>query len=103
MKPSKKIIEKAVEDGAIERMSKLLSFAHLLNCIANNAYEEASDLMQEYGLNLGLLKKRHGDFVRSADIYFKEFGSMVGTEQQKADMFSDMDELEVIVRKWAKI
>ena len=52
MLPRKNLIETAKKEGAIDRMNQLLSAAHILNCEANAFVEEASDLMQDYGLML---------------------------------------------------
>ena len=99
----KDLIEKATADGAIDRMNQLLSAAHILNCEANALVEEAADLMDKYGLLLGDIKMRHNGFVRSADMYFSTFASMVKNEKNKMDMFKDLDDFDKDFRKWAKI
>ena len=103
MKPRKQLIDAAVANGSIDRMNMLLSAAHLLNCKANSLVEEASDLMAENGLLLGDLKKLHNNFVKSADLYFLEFSSLVETEKSKMDMFRDMDDFDAKFREWAKL
>lgn len=65
--------------------------------------EEASDLMSAQGLLIGMIKKKHGDLLRASDAYFKEFASLVTTEQSKMDMFSDMDDFDNMFWAWAKI
>ena len=65
--------------------------------------EEASDLMNAKGLLLGDLKRLHNNFVKSADMYFLEFASLVETEKSKMDMFKDMDDLDNKFREWAKL
>lgn len=99
----KDLIEKATADGAIDRMNQLLSAAHILNCEANTLVEETADMMDKYGLLLGDLKMRHNSFVRSADMYFSTFASMVKNEKNKMDMFKDLDDFDKSFRKWAKI
>lgn len=103
MKPRKQLIDAAVANGSIDRMNMLLSAAHLLNCEANSLVEEASDLMAENGLLLGDLKKLHNNFVKSADLYFLEFSSLVKTEKSKMDIFRDMDDFDAKFREWAKL
>lgn len=103
MKPKKEIIERAVSNGSMARLNQLLSASHILLCEANQLIEEASDLMLEEGLMLGMLKKRHNDLTKSADLYFKEFSGMVTEDKSKMDMFGDMDEFDSIFRKWGKI
>ena len=103
MKPRKQLIDAATADGSIDRMNSLLSAAHTLNCEANMLMEEAADLMSAKGLLLGNLKKLHNNFVKSADLYFLEFSSLVETEKSKIDMFRDMDDFDAKFRKWAKL
>lgn len=103
MKPKKNLIEQATTNGSMDRINQLLSAAHILHCEANNLVEEASDLMASQGLMLGMLKKRHSDLTKAADVYFKEFASMVCTDKSKMDMFSDLDDFDTSFRKWAKV
>ena len=103
MRPKKHLIERAQANGSIDRLNQLLSASHILLCEANGLLEEAADLMKRNGLLLGELKQLHNQFTNSADRYFREFASMVTTEEQKMDMFSDMDGFDEWFRKWAKI
>lgn len=103
MKPKRNLIEIARKNGSIDRLNTLISAAHILNCTANQYIEEAADLMNLHGLMLGRLKQMHGNFIRSADQYFKEFASMVFSEETKMDMFSDMDSFDAVFRQWSKI
>lgn len=65
--------------------------------------EEAADLMSAKGLLLGNVKRLHNNFVKSADLYFLEFSSLVETEKSKMDMFRDMDDFDAKFREWAKL
>lgn len=103
MKAKKEIIRRAIENGAMEKVNRLLSAAHLLNCEANGLIEEANDILRENGLLVGELKKHHTDFVRCADRYFTEFATLVDGEKQKMEMFTDMEEFDKWFRKWTKI
>lgn len=103
MKPKKTLIEKSIADGSMDRLNQLLSASHILLCEANNLTEEASDLMSERGLMLGMLKKRHNDFIKCADAYFKEFASMVPEDKSKMEMFGDLDDFDQSFRAWAKV
>lgn len=103
MKPKKDLIKAAEADGSIDRLNSLLSAAHILNCEANMLVEEAADLMNAKGLLLGNLKRLHNSFVKSADMYFLEFSSLVETEKSKMDMFRDMDDFDAKFREWAKL
>ena len=99
MKPKKQLIDRAQANGSIDRLNQLLSASHILLCEANGLLEKAADLMKRNGLLLGELKQLHNQFTNSADRYFREFASMVTTEEQKMDMFSDMDGFK-LPREW---
>lgn len=101
MLPKKNLIDRAIADGSIDRLNKLLSAAHILMCVSNNYVEEASDLMYEKGLLIGNLKKLHNNCLLHADRYFKEFASMV--DGSKMDMFKDMEGFDAVFRQWSKI
>ena len=103
MKPKEILIKNAIENGSIERLNILLSAAHILNCAANQYAEEAADLMAENGLLLGRLKQLHNNFIKSADMYFREFAGMVFNDQTKMAMFSDMESFDKVFREWSKI
>lgn len=103
MKPKEILIKNAIENGSVERLNILLSAAHILNCAANQYAEEAADLMAENGLLLGRLKQLHNNFIKSADMYFREFAGMVFNDQTKMTMFSDMDSFDKVFREWSKI
>ena len=103
MKPKKHLIARAEANGSIARLNQLLSVSHILLCEANGLLEEAADLMASNGLLLGELKQLHNRFTTAADRYFNEFASMVNTEKQKMDMFTDMDEFHELLRKWSKL
>ncbi len=103
MKPKKQLINTAIANGSMDRMNMLLSAAHILNCEANMLVEEAADLMNAKGLLLGNLKRLHNSFVKSADMYFLEFSTLVETEKSKMDVFRDMDDFDSKFREWAKL
>lgn len=87
----------------MDRVNRLVSAAHLLNCEANGLIEETADILRDNGLLLGELKKLHSDFVKCADRYFREFAVMVADDRRKMDMFEDMDEFDRMFREWAKL
>ena len=103
MKPKEYLIKNAIKNGSVERLNILLSATHILNCTANQFAEEATELMKKNGLLLGRLKQLHNNFVKSADLYFREFASMVLDDRCKMNMFEDMDSFEDVFRNWAKI
>ena len=101
MRPKKELIERSLRNGSFAQANKLLSTAHILMCVANGFSEEGHELFLKNGLVLGELKKKFNLFVKAADSYFEEFAKMVTTE--KMTMFGDMEEVEGIIREWAKI
>lgn len=103
MKPKKLLIETAEADGSMDRLNQLISASQILLCEANDLIEEASDLMSGKGLMLGTIKKRHNDLTRSADNYFKEIEAMITVDQNKMDMFGDLEEFDNRFRIWAKV
>ena len=103
MKPKDVLIKKAIANGSVERLNILLSAAHILSCTANQYAKEAADLMAKNGLLLGRLKQLHNNFIKSADLYFREFAGMVFNDEKKMAMFQDMDGFEEVFRTWAKI
>lgn len=103
MRPKEILIKKAIENGSVERLNILLSAAHILNCAANQYVEEAADLMEENGLLLGRLKQLHNNFIKSEDLYFREFADMVFNDQTKMAMFQDMESFDKVFREWSKI
>ena len=103
MKPKKTLIEKATQNGTIDRVNQLLSATHLLICTANNYLEESAELLKNNGMMLGELKKSFNDYVHSADRYFYEFGLMIDGESAKMSMFNDIDEFDIVFRQYSKI
>lgn len=103
MRPKKHLIERAVANGSMAKLNMLVSAAQILNCEANNIIEEASDIMIANGLMLGRIKQLHNNFVKAADMYFKDFASMVKTDQDKMDMFEDLDSFDKVFRRWARL
>lgn len=101
MKPKKILIEIAKQSGAITRMNQLLSAIQILNAQANSLAGECSDILQEYGLNLGRIKQLHNNFIRASDNYFHEFASCIFDEEQKMNMFQDMDSFSDVFYQWS--
>lgn len=101
MQPSKKIVDRAFENGTIDRVGRLFSAAQILNAESAIIVDEASDLLERAGLQIGMLKKRHSDLLKCADRYFREFSELITDNESKHAMFKDMDEFNGMFRKWA--
>ena len=46
-------------------------------------------------------KMMHNNFVKSADMYFREFAGMIFNESTKMIMFADMESLDAAFRVWS--
>lgn len=103
MKAKKEVIDRAVTNGSLARVNRLLSAAHLLHCEANNLIEEATDDLLRNGLLIGGLKRLHNDVLRCYDRYLNDFATMITSEECKTAFFGDLDEFDRSYRKWAKI
>lgn len=101
MKLKKEVIERAVKNGSMERVNSLLSAAHVMLCVANNLYSEAGEILEDNDMLAGELFRKHNLYHRSADAYFREFGDMVKIQENKMELFADMEMIEEKIRKWA--
>lgn len=103
MDNKKAIIDKAKENGVLERVSMLLSAAYLLNSESSMLVEEASDVLSRNGMRMGEIKMFHQRFTKSADMYFNCFATMIKAAGQENAYFKDFDEFDKVFRKWAKL
>ena len=103
MLPAKKIVDRAFEDGTIDKVSRLLSAAHILNMESDILVEEASDALDKAGLRIGMLKKLHSEFIKRFDIYCREFAEMIPNQEVKRSMFHDLEDFDKRFRKWSKL
>ena len=103
MLPPKKIIEQAFADGTMDRVNRLLSAAHILSWEADTLVEDASDQLKEAGLQMGMLKKLHSDFIKAAERYFREFSHLVTSKEMSRALFIDTEEFDRKFRRWAGI
>lgn len=102
MRPKKKIVDRAFANGSMDRVNQLMSANFILIQEAINLLDEATDIMKEQGLLIGMLKKLQTDFFTAADRYSKAFASLIPKEQSK-NMFSDYEEFDNMFRDWAKL
>ena len=103
MKPPKKIMEKAMANGSIDRASLLLSAAYLLNTEASILVEEAGDILRRNGLLLGEIKQVQNRFTSISDRYFAMFAEMIGEHGQEKAYFDDLESFDLLFREWAKL
>lgn len=102
MKPRKEIVERAMKNGAMDRVNQLLSANQILMAASTSLVEEAQSLLEANGLFIGLLKQKSNNVVKAFDIYFTEFAQMVPKEM-KLPMFRDIDDFNYAFRRWAKL
>lgn len=103
MRPPKKLIERAKENGAIDRLNRLVSLAYLLQSVATNLHSEAEDLLRENGLLLGELKQDFNRLQAATDRYTRSFSAMVTDKDCAKAYWHDFEELDAKLRSWAKI
>lgn len=103
MLPPKKTVDQAFADGTMDRVNRLLSAAHILSWEADVLVEDAADQLVAAGLQMGLLKKLHSDFIKAADRYFREFTHLVTSKEMSRALFIDTEEFDRKFRHWAGI
>lgn len=103
MKPKKEIVDKAYNDGAIDKAALMLALSYVTLSAANNFMDEANDYIDPYGLNIGELKMAHNNFMKSADRYFKACWDMFGKDCSAIDYFSDLESLEKAIKEWSGV
>ena len=101
MLPKKQLVHRAIEDGTMTRINRLLSLSMVLNSISNGLSDEVADLLRSHGLLVGPLKQKHTAMMRAADAFFHDFATMITEEQQKKYLFDDIDSLRRLIMKWA--
>ena len=87
----------------MDKVDRLLSAAHILNMEADIIVDEAAEMLQAAGLQMGMLKKLHSNFITCADRYFREFAEMITTDETRRNMFGDIEEFDKKFRRWAAI
>lgn len=96
----KSVIERAKENGVIERMNVLLSAAYLLNSEASLVMARCETLLQRNGLLLGRLKMLTNRLNGAFDMYCREFADMIKTDESKQGYISDITEFDDLFFMW---
>lgn len=99
----KSVIERAKENGVIERMNILLSAAYLLNSEASLVLARCETMLERNGLLLGRLKMLTNRLNGAFDQYCKEFSSMILTDESKQGFIKDIDEFDELFFMWNAI
>lgn len=103
MKPPKRILERAEQNGTVDRAARILAAAYLLSSEANNLIDEAAELLERNGLMLGYLKHLQNQFARAASRYFIDYCRLADKSRDPMDYFNDLTEFDRRFRAWAKI
>ena len=103
MKPSQRILDRAKQNGTIDRAARILAAAYLLSSEANNLIDEAAELLERNGLMLGYLKHLQNQFATSASRYFIDYCRLADKSRDPMDYFNDLSEFSRRFRAWAKL
>lgn len=103
MEAKKKFWEKAKQDGAADRVNRLLSASYILLSEAYLLIDEANATLQEYGLLLGESKRDANRIYNAFDDYFNNFKRLITAQGQKENYFHDLDRFNEEFRKWANL
>lgn len=92
------VIAEAQQSGALDRAAKLLSMAYITFGIANGYAEEATSILQPYGLVHGKLKSKADNLATSFDAYDKAMQELLkgNTGAQRQHCFDTMTLTELI-------
>lgn len=101
--PKKKVIERAKENGSIDRVDRLLSASHLLISVYLDMVSETQDILRDNGMFMGDIKEKYGTLQKAFDVYFYEFTKLINNDKRKKDYREDYDEFNASFRKWAKL
>lgn len=74
-------IEVAIQTGAIERVTKLMSAGYLLISHSAVLVDDIEDILKRHKLQSGKLKNLSKKLQNAYDEYFKEYSRMVSSEQ----------------------
>lgn len=103
MKPKKRIIEKAIANGSIERVDELMSASQILITEVHNLLDESIEILADNHLKGGVLQMVANRYLKAAEEYFKTFATCVYSDCKKMDMFEDIDEFDEMFREWAEL
>lgn len=102
MQIKKHLIDRATQDGAMERLDTLLSGAYLLVSGASMLTAMAEMLLEKYGMNIGRIKYLMNQVNLHMDRYSTEFSQLVGKHQKEA-YFQDVDSLMNLFFTWSQM
>lgn len=96
----KSAIDRARENGVIERMNILLSAAYLLNSEASLVMARCEATLARNGLLLGRLKWLTNNLNGAFDLYCREFREMIISEASKDGYIKDVSEFDDLFFTW---
>ena len=103
MKAKKHLLDKAKQDGAAQRINKLISVSYMLISEALVLQSEADDTLRKYGLVYAEIKQRANALQKEFDKYVSCVKTRITDDAQKEAYFTDLGNFDKIFRKYAKL
>ena len=100
MRPTKQHIERFRQAGGEARLNQLISAVYILTSESQVLMDEAADLLQDFGMKIGEIKRAHNLFQKHADAFAHIVASMILPEQSK-NFWTDYEEFDKMFRDWA--
>lgn len=97
-----KKIEQFVESGDCERATRLETLAYLLHSVAQQATEEADELLHKHMLRYGEVKYRSGILTKAFNMYHLEVKQLL-PRQGSVPLCLDYEDLRKMVYKFGNI
>lgn len=89
--PNKKTIDRAIADGTLPKIDRILSAAHLLTCIADHYMQEADDLTRGCGFCLGEVKRAQTAYSQHMERYNALWTQLVKGSHMTHERTEDFD------------
>lgn len=83
--------------GDLDRMSRLLSMAYETFSVANSYAEEATDIMDRYGLKLKNVKTKANNLMQSFDAFHKVLADIIHGKEEHDQLCDDYETLKHIL------
>lgn len=101
--PNKKTIDKAIADGTLPKIDRILSAAHLLTCIADYYMQEAEDLTRGCGFCLGEVKQAQTAYTQHMERYNSLWTQLVSDSHMSRERTEDFDTFMPVITRLLQI
>lgn len=85
----KDVINRAIENGNMNKIAVILSASNILMEIATSWVEEASDLAEDSGFMLGDVKYNHNKFVKAYTAYQLTWKDLINSDKNRKERMDD--------------